>query len=220
MSGERARLHVSAPCGSDDATVAQQDGAQGEQQTRTLLGRLTAYGFHFLHDRKWPGTTAANIDHIGVGPSGVYVLDTKSWTGDLAVDDTGLWQGQQPRGDALDKLQQQANVARSLLADVGVPPVGVRPVLVLSNRDFDLGLVDGVWIIGDARLSASLLRGGKHLTVRQVEDDPLYALRKPYEVSGRQYRYWALLCAGCGTAREPKELPDELQKALRRLVKA
>jgi superfamily I DNA/RNA helicase len=151
-------------------TPWQQDGDEGEHLTRQLLGSLSPYGFHFLHDRKWPGSTNANIDHIGVGPSGVYVIDTKNWTGDIVLDDSGLWQGQEPRSDVLEALQQQADVARGLLADLGLPPVGIRPVLVLAGRNLPLTALDGVWVVGSKCLNASLLREGKHLTVRQVED--------------------------------------------------
>jgi hypothetical protein len=170
MSGDREEAVRAAPCASPDQTVRQQDGDKGELQTRQLLGSLAPYGFHFLHDRKWPGTTGANIDHVGVGPSGVYVIDTKNWTGEVLVDGSGLWQGQEPRGDVLEAVQTQADVARALLADYGLPPAGLRPVLVLAGRDLELCVVDGVSVVGGERLASSLLRESKHLTVRQVEE--------------------------------------------------
>ncbi|MFF7352804.1 nuclease-related domain-containing protein [Streptomyces filipinensis] len=32
-----------------------------------------------LGDRRWPGTRAANVDMLLVGPGGVFVLDVKNW---------------------------------------------------------------------------------------------------------------------------------------------
>ncbi len=38
-----------------------------------------------LHDVHWPGRQFANIDHIVVGPSGVFVIDSKNWEGQVDV---------------------------------------------------------------------------------------------------------------------------------------
>lgn len=56
---------------------AWQSGADGE---RRLGDRLTELGGSViaLHDRRLPGTRA-NIDHVIVGPAGVYVIDAKRY---------------------------------------------------------------------------------------------------------------------------------------------
>lgn len=43
-----------------------------------------------LHDRLRPGTTA-NIDHLAVAPSGVWVIDAKRYKGLVAHKDVGGW---------------------------------------------------------------------------------------------------------------------------------
>ena len=43
-----------------------------------------------LHDRAVPGGRA-NIDHIAVVPSGVWVIDTKHYRGRLEQRDLGGW---------------------------------------------------------------------------------------------------------------------------------
>ena len=43
-----------------------------------------------LHDRKMPGTSA-NIDHIVIGPNGVWVIDAKRYDGDVELRDVGGW---------------------------------------------------------------------------------------------------------------------------------
>jgi hypothetical protein len=65
------------------------DGAAGEE----LLGRhLAALSDHVvvLHDRRIPGSRA-NIDHITVTPSGVFVIDAKNYDGRVEVRDVGPW---------------------------------------------------------------------------------------------------------------------------------
>lgn len=66
---------------SDDpqSTKAWERGAVGEE---ILAKRLTELPetFRVLHDRRIP-RTRANIDHIAVGPSGVWVIDAKRYKG-------------------------------------------------------------------------------------------------------------------------------------------
>lgn len=144
-------------------------GAAGESRTAQLLGPLSAYGFHLLHDRRWPGTTNANIDHLAVGPSGVFVIDTKSWSGELTIDDSGLWQGQDCQNAVLESVQTLADVVRDGLSGVGLPPSSVRPVLAFDGRDLALALTHGVWVVGAELLPRQMLTYSKCLTQSQVE---------------------------------------------------
>ena len=59
-----------------------QRGARGERQTARLLDRLSRHGYQVFHDLAMPGSPA-NIDHLVVGPSGVFVIDSKQWTGQV-----------------------------------------------------------------------------------------------------------------------------------------
>ncbi len=45
-------------------------------------------GLGVLHDRRIPGSKA-NIDHIVVGPAGVFAIDTKRYTGKIERRDHG-----------------------------------------------------------------------------------------------------------------------------------
>jgi len=56
-------------------------GAWGEQKTAKELGRLPD-PWVVLHDIK---TTQGNIDHLVVGPGGVFLLDSKRWSGTIEV---------------------------------------------------------------------------------------------------------------------------------------
>jgi hypothetical protein len=66
----RLRFHASQP------TRAWRDGARGERATARRLQRLKDHGYVVLHDLQVPGTHA-NIDHLAVGPAGVFVIDSK-----------------------------------------------------------------------------------------------------------------------------------------------
>ena len=59
-------------------TKAWQVGAAGEEKLAQELAGVSR--IKALHDRRVPGSKA-NIDHIVVGPSGVFVIDAKHLTG-------------------------------------------------------------------------------------------------------------------------------------------
>ena len=46
-------------------------GATGEQDVTRVLVGIADEGWQVLADRRWPGTTRANIDVLLVGPGGV-----------------------------------------------------------------------------------------------------------------------------------------------------
>ena len=58
-------------------------GAEGEQNLAALLAS-GAQHVPMLHDRAVP-RSRANIDHIAVAPSGVYVIDCKRYKGKIEV---------------------------------------------------------------------------------------------------------------------------------------
>lgn len=63
-------------------------GAIGERRTERALKALVRSGWIAIHDLDWPG--AGNLDHLVIGPGGVYVLDSKAWSGVVSVDAGGV----------------------------------------------------------------------------------------------------------------------------------
>lgn len=64
-----------------------QSGAYGEQATAKVLRQLEEDGWVVLHDLV---AGKGNVDHIAVGPGGVYLLDSKRPGGSVTVDDQGV----------------------------------------------------------------------------------------------------------------------------------
>ena len=63
-------------------------GYEGERCVAELLESELPDGFHVFNDVRFPGR-ASNIDHIVVGPTGIFVLDTKNWRGTVAWAEDG-----------------------------------------------------------------------------------------------------------------------------------
>jgi hypothetical protein len=62
------------------STTAWDKGARGEERLGKRLNELSSDRLHVLHDRRIPGSRA-NIDHLVVTPTGVYVIDPKRYAG-------------------------------------------------------------------------------------------------------------------------------------------
>jgi hypothetical protein len=111
---------------------AWRSGADGERAVGARLDALP--GAVTVHDRRIPGSRA-NIDHIAVAPSGVYVVDSKNHAGKVVVTRSGLTVAGRRCDHMVPGVQKQVAVVRSALADQELPPDLVRGVLCFTRAD-------------------------------------------------------------------------------------
>jgi hypothetical protein len=140
---------------SPDA-IARRRGAAGERRTARLLEPLERHGWVVLHDLSVPGSRA-NLDHLVIGPGGVFVIDSKQYRGGLQLDSAGrLWHGGYPLAPALSAVSFEADRAAQVLPD---PGVAVVPIVAVHGVQVPWGKVvnDGVPVVSGRRLP-SLLR--------------------------------------------------------------
>lgn len=69
-----------------------QRGAAGEVATAALLARLAPRAWVVFHDLALPGSSA-NIDHLAIGPTGVWVVDSKAFRSHVRWRRGRLWAG-------------------------------------------------------------------------------------------------------------------------------
>jgi Nuclease-related domain len=92
-----------------------QFGAHGERRTARLLDRLVRDGFVVFHDLAVPGSLA-NVDHLVIGPSGVFVIDSKQWTGSVYQGGDGLvWHNHYRLDRTLETVRWEAETLGRLL---------------------------------------------------------------------------------------------------------
>jgi hypothetical protein len=140
---------------SPDA-VAWRRGAAGERRTARLLGQLERYGWAVLHDLAVPGSRA-NIDHLVIGPGGVFVIDSKQYRGRLQLDPSGrLWRGRYPLAPTLRAVSFKADRAAQVLTDADV--VVVVPIVAVHGAQVPWGkvVVEGVPVVPARRLPSML----------------------------------------------------------------
>jgi hypothetical protein len=139
---------------SPDA-VAWRRGASGERRTARLLDALERHGWAVLHDLAVPGSRA-NIDHLAIGPGGVFVIDSKHYRGRLQLDGAGrLWHGRYPLAPVLRAVDFEADRAAQVLTD---PDVVVVPIVAVHGAQVPWGKVvmNGVPVVSARRLPSML----------------------------------------------------------------
>ena len=139
---------------SPDA-VAWRRGAAGERRTARLLDPLERHGWAILHDLALPGSRA-NVDHLVVGPGGVFVIDSKHYRGRLQLDGCGrLWHGRYSLAPTLRAVDYEADQAAQVLVD---PDVVVVPIVAVHGAQVPWGKVvtNGVPVVAARRLPSML----------------------------------------------------------------
>lgn len=61
--------------------------AEGRRRTEQVLRTLASAGWQVARHIRLPG--GGHVDHLAVGPSGVYLLDSRAWQGAVTVDQKG-----------------------------------------------------------------------------------------------------------------------------------
>ena len=125
-------------------------GAHGERHTARLLDRLTGDGYVVFHDLAVPGNTSANVDHLVIGPSGVFVIDSKQWTGSVHQSADGLaWHHHYRLDRTLERVRWEAEAVGRLLG------TRIHPLLYVHGAHVHGG---GLHAQGVAIVPADLLR--------------------------------------------------------------
>ena len=141
MAGESARAVAQTRRDKADrlnrVADAYDRGADGEVATAHALAALPVSGWFVLHDVRWPGKRFANIDHVVIGPGGVFVIDSKAWSGAVGVRDGVLRQNGCQRDSAVAGATDAAMAVAEQVS--GVDPRAVQPVLCFVGDHHDRG---------------------------------------------------------------------------------
>lgn len=168
------------------STKAWKTGAEGERRVAEVLA--DAVGVEVLHDRRVPGTKA-NIDHIAVGPSGVFVIDAKKYAGQVEVRDVGglfrtderLYVNNRDRTKLVEGVLGQIEVVRNALGDE-FPGVDVQGVLCFVGCEWGWFMrqkrIKGITALWPNALAEHVSATGDHVDqVRLIADHLRLKLR-------------------------------------------
>jgi hypothetical protein len=162
---------------SDDPQSARAwaKGSSGEQLLAAALEKRIGDRAVILNDRKIP-RSSANIDHIVIAATGVWVIDAKKYTGRLQRRDKGGWRkvdyhvyvNGRDQTKLVAGLHKQAAVVRTALGDLDVP---IHSAICFVEAEWDFFLkpfqIESVWITYGRHLS-EMIGGEGPLSDEQV----------------------------------------------------
>jgi len=147
-------------------------GAGGEEHVAKFLAKYLNEKVVVLQDRRVP-RSRANIDHIAVAPSGVWVIDSKRYKGKVAVAKPLFGQAKltiagRDKTKLVEGLAKQVALVEAVMPEVA-PGVPVRGALCFVDADLPL--------LGNLSFNGYPLLYPKRLAKRINADGPLAAER-------------------------------------------
>lgn len=106
-------------------------GAEGEEEVGRRLDRLPRDQWAVIHDLTI-GTEGANLDHLVIGPPGVFSVNTKHLTGKVTLYDRAILQNGHRTSFVRDSVREAAKVQQRLSAAAG-REIEVWGVIVLMG---------------------------------------------------------------------------------------
>ncbi len=109
-------------------------GAEGEEKVARSLSFLPA-GYTVFNDLQLDEGGPA-FDHIVVGPTGLFVIETKNWSGEITFENSQvLCNGHTPNRPPLKQVKEAAAALLDYLSSTNCPDVPVHPaVCFVDNR--------------------------------------------------------------------------------------
>ncbi len=150
------------------STKAWAKGSEGERRLATLLAKAVGDKAALLHDRRIPGSQA-NIDHIAIAQSGIWIIDAKNYQGKVEQRDVGglFRSDQRLYVDNRDRTNLVAGLARQIdavLGALGDPDVSVDAALCFVDAEWGFFSKPfrqgGVWIGWPKRLAELIAAPG------------------------------------------------------------
>ncbi|MFC5183090.1 nuclease-related domain-containing protein [Actinomadura harenae] len=157
---------------------AWQKASAVERKTERQLRSLEKNGYRVLHARAVPrdddGVSDGRIDHLVIGPSGVYAIDSEAWDKRLPVRTLShrkLFHGPFNKKDRLDETAWEAGLASKIISEqVGFEvPVQGSVAIYGPSIPWKVMRVRDVDVYAGNRARGYLRRRPRILTVTDVE---------------------------------------------------
>jgi hypothetical protein len=147
-------------------------GAQ--RRTRRQLAKLGRAGYRAVHSNHIP-QSEDQIDHLVVGPAGVFAIDSEAWDKRLPVRTRNarqLWHGPDSKKERLEHARWESQRAADLLSGAVGKPVSVRPAMAVYGPKipWDVATIREVDVFSGPRLRRYLRRRARQSGVQLLTD--------------------------------------------------
>lgn len=136
-------------------------GAEGEEKVFNYLRKKLPHGYYILNDVKIPNMEKANIDHIVIGPNGIFIIETKNLSGKVTIFNKKIYvRGKPYHKDIIKQVWRQTFSLRYFLKKITgglffkIQPVIVFPTAYVTNH----GELSGVIVTSLPYLTKYLLQ--------------------------------------------------------------
>jgi hypothetical protein len=159
---------------------------RAQKQTQHQLNGLEKAGYKALHSRLIPDSED-HIDHLVIGPAGVFSIDSEYWDRHLPIRTKNarqLWHGPFSMKDRLEHAKWEAEQASDLLTRAANPAllarmpggvVHVRPAMAVYGPKipWDVATIRDVDVFKGSRLRIYLRRYARHNDARPLSQDEI-----------------------------------------------
>jgi len=145
-----------------------------QRRTRRRLRRLSRAGYRTLHARAVPGSSCI-IDHLVIGPAGVFAVDSERWDRRLPVRATQgeqLFHGPYSQTGRLRHAQLEAAQAARLISAGLDRDLRVRPAMVIYGPrvPWTVARISGVDVFSGRRLRRYLRAQARAARAQRLDD--------------------------------------------------
>ncbi len=151
---------------------------RAQRRTRRQLAKLGRAGYRAMNGNVIPDSND-QIDHLVVGPTGVFAIDSEAWNRHLVVrtkNGLQLWHGPFSMKDRLEHARWESEQAAEMLSAALGSPVTVRPAMAVYGPKipWDVATIRDVDVFSGPRLVKYLRRrtrqtGQRPLSETEVE---------------------------------------------------
>jgi hypothetical protein len=163
---------------------------RAQRQTQNQLNALDKSGYKALHSRLIPASED-HIDHLVIGPAGVFSIDSEYWDKHLPIRTKNarqLWHGPFSMKDRLEHAHWEADQASELLTKAAGPQllarmpggrVSVRPAMAVYGPKipWDVATIRDVDVFKGGRLRTYLRRYARQNDARPLDATEIDELR-------------------------------------------
>jgi hypothetical protein len=165
---------------------------EGERAVGQYLEHLRGAGYQVFHDIPGQGF---NIDHVVIGPAGIFTIETKTWSkplrGETRIVVDGeriLADGVEPQRNPMVQARAQASWLHGLLRESTGRALPVRSAILFPGWFVERprGGQSDVWVLNPKALPAFLSHEPERLTAEEIKLAAFHLSRYVRGSSGKQ----------------------------------
>ena len=155
---------------------------RAQRRTRRQLNKFGRAGYRAMHASPIPDSED-QIDHLVVGPAGVFAIDSEDWDRRLIVRTKSgkqLYHGPYSKRDRLEHARWEAQRASDLLSGEVGTRVYVRPAMAVYGPKvpWDVATIREVDVFSGPRLRKYLRRRARNRDVQPLTDEEIERIFK------------------------------------------